>query len=103
MPVERYEDLPDGFNLVRSPDTGRRRCRYCDDPFDAHDLRQEFCGSKCRRAWQSFWMAKGPALARALHEYRVVRSDGSLGALCAEFANALDDFKRKRWREKNGR
>lgn len=82
----------DGFALRTDPATGKPLCRFCGDAFDKKDWRQEFCARPCKRLWNSFWQSKGPALARAMYQYRVERKNGALGDLCDAFRQMQYDF-----------
>lgn len=95
MPLDEHAVLDQRFHLRRCPTTGRRLCRYCREPFDHHDRRQEFCNKDCKRKWNQYWQSRGPALAHLMYAYRVDRKEGALSTMCHTFSGFLSDFARK--------
>lgn len=71
-------------------------CLWCDGSFDRVHKHQDFCCTAHQQAFNNFWKGKGPALAKALHAWRVGKVKGGLTALCREFSTARDELKDKR-------
>ncbi|WP_173978971.1 hypothetical protein [Magnetospirillum sp. UT-4] len=71
-------------------------CLWCDGPFDKMRKAQDFCCPDHQQAFNNFWKGKGPALAKALHAWRVGKAPGGLTEVCREFAAARDELKDKR-------
>ena len=76
-------------------------CAECGDPFETDNPKKEFCSSKCQQDFNNFWKSKGPALARAMTDWRVGRKPGSMGAACRAFGEARKAHKH-RSEEKKG-
>jgi hypothetical protein len=70
-------------------------CLWCDGSFDQVRQRQEFCCPDHQQAFNNFWKGKGPALAKALHAWRVGKVAGGLTQVCREFSHARDELKHK--------
>jgi len=77
-------------------DKSKGTCLWCDGSFDPVRQRQEFCCTAHQQAFNNFWKGKGPALAKALHAWRVGKVEGGLTKVCREFSSAREELKEKR-------
>ncbi|OAN67992.1 hypothetical protein [Magnetospirillum moscoviense] len=77
-------------------DKPKGTCLWCDGDFDRKHKHQDFCSTDHQQAFNNFWKGKGPALAKALHAWRVGKAKGGLTDLCREFSNAREELKDKR-------
>lgn len=71
-------------------------CLWCDGQFDQVRQNQDFCCTEHQQAFNNFWKGKGPALAKALHAWRVGKVEGGLTKVCREFASAREELKDRR-------
>jgi hypothetical protein len=71
-------------------------CLWCDGSFDKMRQQQDFCCPEHQQAFNNFWKGKGPALAKALHAWRVGKAKGGLTDVCREFSAAREELKDKR-------
>ncbi|WP_141400597.1 hypothetical protein [Magnetospirillum sp. 15-1] len=71
-------------------------CLWCDGQFDQVRKQQEFCCPDHQQAFNNFWKGRGPALAKALHAWRVGKAEGGLTNVCREFSAAREELKCKR-------
>ena len=94
--VLRGTHTGDGFSASLSTRPGFRVCRICSAAYECTDSRSHFCSKKCKATWFNFWKAKGPALARAMYDYRITRRKDGLSDLCHTFAVMYDDFQQRR-------
>lgn len=77
-------------------------CLWCDGNFDQVRKLQEFCCPEHQQAFNNFWKGKGPALAKALHGWRVGKVAGGLTQVCREFSRARDELKHKQGKAQAG-
>lgn len=70
-------------------------CLWCKGEFQTANAAQEFCCDKHRKAFNNHWQGRGPALARAMIDWRVGRQPGALSKVCRAFADARAEQKRK--------
>lgn len=71
-------------------------CLWCDGEFDKVRQQQDFCCPDHQQAFNNFWKGRGPALAKALHAWRIGKVEGGLTKVCREFSAARQELKCKR-------
>lgn len=73
-------------------------CPQCGERFVKTRKTKRFCSTACQQDFNNFWKAKGPALALALHDWRVAKVPRGLSRVCQEFSRAREDLKDRRSR-----
>ena len=76
------------------------KCLWCGGDFDQVRKAQEFCCPDHQQAFNNFWKGKGPALAKALHAWRVGKEPGGLTKVCREFSTAREELQDKQAKAK---
>jgi hypothetical protein len=71
-------------------------CPHCGQTFDKVKKTKVFCSTTCQQDFNNHWKAHGPALAIAMHKWRVKRVAGGISDVCHEFSKARETLKEKR-------
>ncbi|CDK99878.1 conserved protein of unknown function [Magnetospirillum gryphiswaldense MSR-1 v2] len=94
---ERQKRQQSRQNAVEKP---KCKCLWCGGDFDQVRKAQEFCCPEHQQAFNNFWKGKGPALAKALHAWRVGKEPGGLTKVCREFSAAREELQDKQAKAK---
>lgn len=78
-------------------------CLWCCNSFDKARRQQDFCCPDHQQEFNNFWKGRGPALAKALHAWRVEKKPGAMTDVCREFGRAREDLKHKQTNTKRAK
>lgn len=71
-------------------------CPHCGARFEKVKKTKVFCSTECQQAFNNHWKAKGPALALAMHAWRVKKAPKGMTKVCQEFSRAREELTDKR-------